>query len=98
MKLNQKETQAIETLQLVASVLKSEVGPIVLTAGEVNSVKDVLGIDLWQSTIGKKEVKTLIRGKEKVLLYISYRAGGQYAAEKHCYFPFQVKQRTGVKV
>ncbi|MFA0053880.1 hypothetical protein [Vibrio echinoideorum] len=92
MKLNKKEQQAIEHLQLVINALKGEVGSVVLTAGEVNNIKNVLGIDFWNSTLGKKEVKSLVRGKDRARFYISFRASGTHAAEKHCYFPFQVKE------
>lgn len=93
MKLSKKELQAIENLQLVLDALKGTTSSTVLTAGEVNNIKNLLGIDLWESTLGKKQVRSFVRGKESTRLIITFRAGGEHAAEKHCYFPFQVKEK-----
>lgn len=63
-----------------------------LGAGDINNIKNQLGIDLWECTFAAKEVSKMIRGKEKNLLKINFQKGGEFTTFRHCFFPFQIKQ------
>ncbi|MGF1689440.1 hypothetical protein L4C36_22730 [Photobacterium japonica] len=95
MKLNKKELKAIEDMQSILNALKHPEGKgyVCFTSGDITNIERVLGISLWDATHGQKVVKKTVRGKERLLLKICFQAGGQYAAERHCYFPFQVKEK-----
>ncbi|EKO3514159.1 hypothetical protein LZT09_10615 [Vibrio fluvialis] len=95
MKLNKQEQKAIDDMQKVLDTLKKPTGDVCLSSGDIANIQRVLGIDLWKSTLGRKEVKETVRSKELPRLFISFRTGGgAYEAAKHCFFPFQVKTRA----
>ncbi len=90
MKYNKKELLAIESLCKLAESLK-ECKTVVLTSAEKTAMSEVLGIDLYAITKNKKEVATLVRGKDQVLTKIAYYNQGW--RERYCYFNFQVKKK-----
>ncbi|NOI15799.1 hypothetical protein [Vibrio hepatarius] len=96
MKINKQEQKAIDDMQSILDALrlKEPKGYVCLSSGDITNIERVLGIDLWKATLGRKEVKETVRGKELPRLFISFRAGGAHAAEKHCFFPFQVKAKA----
>ncbi|HHG3566002.1 TPA: hypothetical protein ACPVZ4_002880 [Vibrio parahaemolyticus] len=94
MKLNKKEIKAIEDMQSILEAIKKPDGYVCFSSGEITNIESVLGIDLWKATLGHREVKRTVRGKGRLLMKIFFRAGGQYPAEKHCYFPFQVREKA----
>ncbi|WP_146449914.1 hypothetical protein [Vibrio kanaloae] len=96
MRLNKKEAKAVEDMQSILDAIKHPEGKgyVCLSSGDITNIERVLGVDLWQSTLGSREVKGLVRGKERMLMKIFFQAGGQYPAEKHCYFPFQVRTKA----
>ncbi len=95
MKLNKQEQKAIDDMQKVLDTLKKPTGDVCLSSGDIANIQRVLGIDLWKATLASKEVKETVRNKELPRLFISFRTGsGAHAAEKHCFFPFQVKTRA----
>lgn len=98
MKLNRQEMKAIEDMQSILDALKHPEGKgyVCFSSGDIANIERVLGIDLWNATLGHREVKKPVRGKERLLMKICFRAGGQYSAEKHCYFPFQVKVKADI--
>lgn len=94
MKLNKQEQKAIDDMQKVLDTLKKPTGDVCLSSGDITNIERVLGIDLWKSTLGHKEVKKMVRGKERLCMKIFFQVGGQYPAEKHCFFPFQVREKA----
>lgn len=97
MKLNKQELKAIEDLQQVLNALKHPDGKgyVCFSSGDITNIERVLGLNLWTATIGRKEVKRAVRNKEKSVMTICFQGGGgQYPAEKHCFFPFQVKEKA----
>ncbi|HGS4711658.1 TPA: hypothetical protein ACMDPS_003437 [Vibrio cholerae] len=96
MKLNKQEVKAIEDMQSILDAIKNpeEKGCVCLSSGDITNIQRVLGIDLWKAALGFGDVKKTVRGKERLLMKIRFQVGGQYPAEKHCYFPFQVRKKV----
>lgn len=94
MKLNKQEQKAVEDMQKILDALNKLDGYVCFSSGDITNIERVLGIDLWKSKLGRQAVKKMVRGKERLCMKISFQTGGQYPAEKHCFFPFQVKQKT----
>ncbi|TOM90377.1 hypothetical protein [Vibrio parahaemolyticus] len=94
MRLNKQELKAIEDMQSVLEAIKKPDGYVCFSSGDITNIERVLGIDLWKATLGQREIKKTVRGKELLAMKICFQAGGQYPAEKHCYFPFQVREKA----
>ncbi|WP_425628638.1 hypothetical protein [Vibrio neptunius] len=99
MKLNKQERKAIETMRSVLDAIDHPegTGHVCLTRGDLSNIERVLGINLWQATLGKKQVKRAMCGKARSVMTVGFQAGGQHAAIKHCFFPFQVKEKVRMK-
>ncbi|CAH8242668.1 conserved hypothetical protein [Vibrio aestuarianus] len=96
MKLNKQEVKAIEDMQSILDAIKHPEGKgyVCFSSGDITNIERVLGIDLWKATLGNRDVKKAVRGKERLLMKICFQAGGQYPAERHCFFPFQVRTKA----
>ncbi|CAM3079183.1 hypothetical protein [Vibrio neptunius] len=99
MNLNKQEQKAIEDMRSVLDAITHPEGKglACLTSGELSNIERVLGINLWQATLSKKQVKRAVRGKARSVMTVGFQAGGQHAAIKHCFFPFQVKEKVRMK-
>eukprot|EP01156_Anaeramoeba_ignava_P014042 Anaeramoba_ignava/a608107_55.p2 GENE.a608107_55~~a608107_55.p2 ORF type:complete len:104 (-),score=17.96 a608107_55:1692-2003(-) len=91
MKYNKKEEQAVDVLFRLADGLKTKQG-IYLDTSESTLLKNVLGIDILDITLSKKdaEKKGFIRGKDEMMIILGYYHLGY--RERYCYFPFQIKK------
>ncbi|OCH02201.1 hypothetical protein [Aliivibrio fischeri] len=100
MKLNKQEEKAIDDMRSILDAITHSEGRgyVCMSSGDLTNIERVLGINLWNSTLSKKQVKKTIRGKERSVMKVCFQAGGQHSAEKHCFFPFQVKEKMSVKV
>ncbi|WP_375322756.1 hypothetical protein [Aliivibrio logei] len=95
MKLNQQEQKAIDDMRSILDAITHPEGKgyVCMSSGNLANIERVLGIDLWRATLSKKQVKKTVRGKERSVMKVCFQAGGQHSAEKHCFFPFQVKEK-----
>ncbi|AUI86604.1 hypothetical protein BS333_09535 [Vibrio azureus] len=96
MKLNKQEVKAVEDMQSILDAIKhpESKGCVCLSSGDITNIERVLGIDLWKATLGNCDIQKVVRGKEHLLMKICFKAGGQYPAERHCFFPFQVRAKA----
>lgn len=98
MKLNKKENEAINSLiNVLVAILNST--PIDLDYKNYNAIKDLLGIDLKQATLPKKEIETFFKGKEDFHIEFSKPFSAwskQNKVKRHGYFPFQIKERKAL--
>ncbi|MUK50111.1 hypothetical protein [Aliivibrio fischeri] len=99
MKLNKQEQKAIDDMRSILDAIThpENKGYVCMSSGDLTNIERVLGVDLWCSTFSKKQVKKTVRGKERSVMKICFQVNGQHSAEKHCFFPFQVKEKVAVK-
>jgi hypothetical protein len=99
MKLNKQEQKAIDDMRLILDAIAhpDTKHVVCLTSGDLTNIERVLGINLWLSTLSKKQVKKAVRGKEHSVMKVSFQAGGQHSAVKYCFFPFQIKEKVRMK-
>lgn len=78
MNLNKQEQKAIEAMRSVLDAIEQVEGKsrVSLTSGDLSNIERVLGINLWQATLGKKHVKRAVRGKERAVMAVNFQVGG----------------------
>ncbi|NME67184.1 hypothetical protein [Flammeovirga aprica] len=90
MNLTKEEKSAIELLKgVLNSCLNGE--DIRISTADHNSIKSVLGFDIKASTLKKKEVKEIKRGKSDFKIIITNTMGSTYP-DTYGFFPFQIKE------
>jgi hypothetical protein len=93
MKLNKAEIKAIADMRKILDALENG-HYLELKYSESMNIQRVFGFDLYKSTLRKKDIKKLTKGKENFFLYfLSPMMGKEGRYGYYGWFPFQVKER-----
>lgn len=90
--LNKEERKAFNTLRNVLDKLEVN-QDVTIKMNENNAIERVLGVNLLNISLRKKDVKETKRNKEKHLIIESTFGTGPRFPAYYCFFPYQIKEK-----
>ncbi|MBE7646254.1 hypothetical protein G1L02_08335 [Tenacibaculum finnmarkense] len=94
MKLNQSEKLALKTIRNILVAIENG-NEITVTSAEQNAIIKLIGVNLKEITVRKKEVKSFVRGKDNFKIIFKKPFADWHEANQiksYGFFPFQVKE------